>query len=74
MADFQVTLTDIQILALRRLAPNATTRQVLQAHVDTWLQPYVRELRDKERATVTEAYKAASESVQTQVRSLLGLA
>lgn len=73
MADITVTVTDAQLVALRRLDRNKTAKQVLQTHVDTWLQPYVQELEAEDRTTILEAYKLASPIVRDQVRELLNL-
>jgi hypothetical protein len=73
MADIAVNITDPQLRALRRLDQTKTARQVLQAHVDTWLAPYVAELGEVDKRAVMEKYLAASPAIREQVETLLGL-
>jgi len=73
MADITIAITDAQMKVLRKFDPNKTARAVLQAHVDTWLLPYVQELPVEDRKAVTTAYAAASPEVQADVREVLGL-
>jgi hypothetical protein len=73
VADITVSITPVQLIALRRLDANLTAKQVLQAHIDTWLLPVVATLTEDERRAVLAAYKAADTTVQTQVKGLLGL-
>lgn len=73
MADIAITVTDVQLVALRLLDRNKTAKQVLQAHVDTWLHPHVQALDTTDRTTVMEAYRTASPAVRDQVRELLNI-
>ncbi len=68
-----ITITDPQLKALRRLDPALTARQVVQIHVDTWLAPIVADLGVTERKAVADAYVAATPAVQTSVKGLLGV-
>lgn len=68
-----ITITDLQLKALRRLDPVLNARQVVQIHVDTWLAPIVAELGAGERKAVAEAYVKADATVQGRVRQELGL-
>lgn len=74
MPDFTITLTDAQTKVVRRMDANATARQVLQAHLDTWLAPEVAKLVLEDREGVKSAYIAADPVVQAKVRELLKLA
>jgi 1,2-phenylacetyl-CoA epoxidase catalytic subunit len=71
--DITVTLTDAQLKVLRRLEENKTARQVLQAHVETWLLPEVQKLASEDREGVKAAYVAATPEIQAQVRQVLSL-
>lgn len=73
MAEIAVTVTDLQLKALRRLDPVLTAKQVVQLHVDTWLAPILVEMAELDRKALVSAYVAASPSVQTQVKGLLSL-
>lgn len=68
-----ITITDTQLKALRKLDPVLTAKQVVQIHVDTWLAPIVAAMGDDAKREVLTAYALASPSVQTSVRGLLGL-
>jgi len=68
-----ITITDPQLKALRKLDPVKTAKQVVQLHVDTWLAPIVAELTETDRKAVFSAYLSASPSVQASVKALLGL-
>jgi hypothetical protein len=72
MPDFAITLTDAQVKVVRRLDANLTARQVVQAHLDTWLAPLVAEAEEAERLSIMDRYRAASPQVREQVRALLG--
>jgi hypothetical protein len=74
MPDLTLTLTDAQIKVLRRMDTTKTARQVLQAHVDTFLAPAVQDLITEDREGVKTAYVSATPDVQAQVRQVLGLA
>jgi len=73
MADVTVTVTPAQIRALKRLDAVQTAREVLQAHVDTWLLPYVDQLDVEDYDAIRNAYRSASPAVRSQVRTDLGL-
>lgn len=68
-----ITLTDLQLKALRKLDPVLTAKQVVQIHVDTWLAPIVAELGVSDRKAVAEAYVKADVVVQERVKLELGL-
>lgn len=68
-----ITVTDLQLKALRRLDPVLTAKQVVQIHVDTWLAPIIAEMGEMDRKAFLSAYVAAAPAVQTQVKGLLGL-
>jgi hypothetical protein len=53
---------------------NLTARQVLQAHLDTWLAPEVAKHVLEDREGVKSAYIAADPLIQAKVRELLKLA
>jgi hypothetical protein len=74
MPDFTIALTDVQVKVVRRMDANLNVRQVLQAHVDTWLAPDVAKLVSEDREGVKSAYIAADPAVQAKVRELLKLA
>jgi 1,2-phenylacetyl-CoA epoxidase catalytic subunit len=73
MPDLTLTLTDAQIKVLRRMDTTKTAKQVLQAHVDTFLLPLVQALITEDREGVKTAYTKASPEIQAQVRQVLGL-
>lgn len=73
MADFTVSLTDAQVKVVRRLDPVLTAKQVLQAHVDTWLLPLVQALEAEDREGVKAAYITATPQIRAQVRTVLGI-
>jgi 1,2-phenylacetyl-CoA epoxidase catalytic subunit len=73
MPDLTLALTDAQIKVLRRMDDTKSARAVLQAHVDTWLLPFVQELVIEDREGVKAAYGVAAPDIQAQVRQVLGL-
>lgn len=68
-----ITITDLQLKALRRLDPALTARQVVQIHVDTWLAPLVAQMEEDERKEVAHAYVKADKPTRVKVRADLGL-
>jgi hypothetical protein len=74
MPDFTISLTDVQVKIVRRMDTNLTARQVLQAHLDTWLAPEVAKHVLEDREGVKSAYIAADPLIQAKVRELLKLA
>lgn len=74
MPDVTLTITDEQVKVLRRMDATKTAKQVLVAHIDTWLAPEVAQLVTEDREGVKSAYISATPDVQAQVRGLLGLA
>jgi hypothetical protein len=68
-----ITVTDAQLKALRKLDATLTAKQVVQIHVDTWLLPLIDEAVVSEAAAVKAAYIAASDPVKSAVRTELGL-
>jgi hypothetical protein len=74
MPDFTISLTDVQVKIVRRMDANMTARQVLQAHLDTWLAPEVAKFVAEDREGVKSAYIAADPIIQAKVRELLKLA
>lgn len=73
MADITVSLTDAQTKVVRRLDANKSARQVVQAHIDTWLAPHVAELEEIDRRDFLLKLEAATPAVRDQVKVLLGL-
>jgi len=73
MAEVTLTVTNAQIIVLKRLDAVKTARQVLQEHVDTWLLPYVDQLDVEDYDAIRDAYRAASPAVRAQVKTELGL-
>lgn len=73
MPDLTITVTDLQLKALRRLDAVLTARQVVQVHVDTWLAPIIDELDVTDRRAVAEAYVAATPGTKDSVKGLLGI-
>jgi hypothetical protein len=73
MPDITVTLTDAQLKVVRKLDAVKTAKQVVQAHVDTWLLPLVQAAVTEDREGVKAAYIAADPVIQAQVRGVLGL-
>lgn len=71
--DLTISLTDAQIRVLRKLDPALTARQVVQAHLDTWLFPMLAELDDLDRADVMAAYRNAKPEIRAGVKRVLGL-
>jgi hypothetical protein len=74
MPDFTISLNDLQVKVVRRMDANLNARQVLQAHLDTWLAPDVAKLVLEDREGVKSAYIAADPVIQAKVRELLKLA
>ena len=68
-----ITLTDPQLKALRRLDPVLAAKQVVQVHVDTWLAPIIAEMAEIDRRALLSAYVAADPVVQAKIKGLLGL-
>jgi len=71
--DITLSISDDQVKVLRKLDATKTAKQVLVAHVDAWLLPYVQDLPVEDRKVVSAAYASASPTVQATVRSALGL-
>lgn len=69
----EITITDVQLKALRKLDATLTAKQVVQSHVDTWLAPIIADLDATERKDVLAAYLKASPAIRTTVKGLLSL-
>lgn len=68
-----ITISDAQLKALRKLDPVKTARQVVQIHVDTWLAPHVAQLGEDDTRDIARAYDRAATDVQLRVKAALGI-
>ena len=71
--DLTITLTDAQARAVATLDARKTVTQIVQAHVDAWLQPEVSKLEAQQIRELTWAYQQANTATRARIRAELGL-
>lgn len=73
MPGITITVTDAQVLALKRLDARKTPTAVIQIHVDTWLAPLVALASAVDADAVKAAYASADEPMRDAIRVRLGI-